>query len=62
MHILMWIKKNDKKDKWPAKLNPDKARRQEKIKYYYFHNDHRHTAEECRQLKDEIERLIRMAL
>ncbi|KAJ9135165.1 hypothetical protein P3X46_032376 [Hevea brasiliensis] len=28
-------------------------------KYYHFHDDHKHTIDECWQLKDEIERLIR---
>lgn len=58
-HILIWIRKNDKEVRWPSKLNLNKASRRDKTKYYRFHEDHGHTTEECQQLKDKIERLIR---
>ncbi|KAJ9180643.1 hypothetical protein P3X46_008859 [Hevea brasiliensis] len=34
------------------------ANQRDKKKYYHFHDDHRHTTDECQQLKDKIERLI----
>lgn len=57
--MLIWIKKNDKDVRWAPKLNLDKASKQDRTKYRYFHEDYGHTTEECRQLKDEIKRLIR---
>ncbi|KAG8654251.1 hypothetical protein MANES_05G115333v8 [Manihot esculenta] len=51
--------KKDKEVRWPSKHNPKKAGRRDSMKYYCFHEDHEHAIEECRQLKDEIERLIR---
>lgn len=49
----------EKKIKLLAKLNPDKTSKRDKTNYFYFYENHGHTMEECRQLKDEIERLIR---
>lgn len=48
MHSLMWIRKNDKKVRWPTKLNLDKASRRDRMKDCRFHEDHRHTTEGCR--------------
>ncbi|XP_057997721.1 uncharacterized protein LOC131176668 [Hevea brasiliensis] len=45
--------------KWLKKLNPDIVGKRDKGKFYRFHEDYGHTTNECRQLKDEIERLIR---
>ncbi|XP_028549395.1 uncharacterized protein LOC114579338 [Dendrobium catenatum] len=42
--------------KWPYPLKPN-VRNQEQ--YCHFHRSHGHTTEACRQLKGEIERLIR---
>ncbi|XP_043694370.1 uncharacterized protein LOC122645089 [Telopea speciosissima] len=42
----------------PAKMVKP-AHERNKNKYCWFHQDHGHDAEECRQLKDEIEALIR---
>lgn len=58
-HVLVWIKKSDKEVRWPTELNSNKASKQDRTKYYRFCEDHGHTIEEYRQLKDEIERLIR---
>ncbi|GAV61233.1 hypothetical protein CFOL_v3_04761 [Cephalotus follicularis] len=43
---------------WPEKLrSPEENRNVEK--YYRYHRDHGHDTEECRQLKNQIEDLIR---
>lgn len=55
----MWNRKNDKEVRWLIKLNPEKARRRDRTKHCRFYKDHGHTTEECRQLKDKIERLIK---
>lgn len=52
-------RKNEKKIRWSAKLNSNKASSRDKTMYCRFHKDYKHTIEECRELKDEIERLIR---
>lgn len=59
IRIPIWIRKNDKEVRRPTKLNPEKAKRQDRSKYNHFHEAHSHTIEECRQLKDEIKMLIR---
>lgn len=58
-NILMLIRKNNKEVRWPIKLNPDKTSKQDRTKYYRLHEDHGHTTEECRHVKDEIKRLIK---
>lgn len=42
-----------------TKLNLEKAEKRDITKYCHFHEDHGHMTEECKQLKDEIKRLIR---
>ncbi|XP_059627212.1 uncharacterized protein LOC132270005 [Cornus florida] len=44
--------------KWPPKLKSDPARRP-RDKYCRFHKDHGHATEDCFDLKDQIETLIR---
>ncbi|GAV85004.1 hypothetical protein CFOL_v3_28444, partial [Cephalotus follicularis] len=44
---------------WPEKLRSP-AERRDVEKYYRYHRDHGHDTEECRQLKNQIEDLIRM--
>ncbi|XP_059630073.1 uncharacterized protein LOC132273054 [Cornus florida] len=44
--------------KWPSKLKSDPLRRP-RDKYYRFHRDHGHITEDCIDLKDQIENLIR---
>ncbi|MQL98070.1 hypothetical protein Taro_030767 [Colocasia esculenta] len=43
---------------WPPRMHPD-PRRHNQDKYCRFHFDHGHNTFECRQLKDEIESLIK---
>ncbi|XP_022897676.1 uncharacterized protein LOC111411368 [Olea europaea var. sylvestris] len=46
---------------WPKPmLTPSGKRNQSK--YFHFHRDHGHDTEECLQLKEEIERLLRRGL
>ncbi|PKU74151.1 hypothetical protein MA16_Dca020127 [Dendrobium catenatum] len=42
--------------KWPHPLKPNIGNQDQ---YCHFHRSHGHTTEACRQLKEEIERLIR---
>ncbi|KAL8108705.1 hypothetical protein AgCh_008657 [Apium graveolens] len=55
--ILMEIEK-DRDIRWPKPLKADPAKL-DKGKYCRFHKDVGHDTDECRQLKDEIEFLIR---
>ncbi|KAJ9168388.1 hypothetical protein P3X46_019918 [Hevea brasiliensis] len=55
----MWIQEVGHDIKWPRKLKADNLGRRDQNKYCHFHDDHGHTTDECRQLKDEIEWLIR---
>ncbi|XP_059629713.1 uncharacterized protein LOC132272621 [Cornus florida] len=45
--------------KWPPKLKSDSKRRP-RDKYCRFHKDYRHATEDCFDLKDQIETLIRI--
>ena len=44
--------------KWPRPLHSSPNVRDKK-KYYRFHKDHGHYIEDCRDLKEQIEELIR---
>ncbi|XP_074342535.1 uncharacterized protein LOC141680125 [Apium graveolens] len=55
--ILIEIEK-DKDFKWPKPLRGDPEKR-DKSRYCRFHKDAGHDLDDCRQLKDEIEYLIR---
>ncbi|XP_010245597.1 PREDICTED: uncharacterized protein LOC104589103 [Nelumbo nucifera] len=44
--------------KWPPRLRGDPATRNRNV-YCHFHRDHGHSTENCRNLCDEIEELIR---
>ena len=44
--------------KWPRPLHSSPNVRDKK-KYYYFHKDHDHYTKDCRNLKEQIEELIR---
>ena len=48
----------DRDIRWPKPLKADPAKL-DKSKYCRFHKDVGHDTDECRQLKDEIEFLIR---
>ena len=55
--ILMQIK-DEHYLKWPRPLRSSPNIR-DKNKYYQFHKDHSHNIEDCRDLKEQIEGLIR---
>ncbi|XP_065623881.1 uncharacterized protein LOC136065108 [Quercus suber] len=55
--MLMQIK-DDPSLKWPKKMKGDPNKRN-KNKYCRFHRDHRHDMDECYDLKQQIENLIR---
>ena len=55
--ILMEIEK-DKDVRWPKALRTDPEKRNKSL-YCRFHKDTGHNTDDCRQLKDEIEYLIR---
>ncbi|MQL83717.1 hypothetical protein Taro_016210 [Colocasia esculenta] len=44
--------------RWPPRMSSD-SRRRNQDKYCRFHRDHGHDTSKCRQLKDEIESLIK---
>ena len=50
--------KDDPSLNWPEKIEGDPNKRN-KNKYCRFHRDHRHDTNECYDLKQEIENLIR---
>ena len=55
--VLMQIK-DDPSLKWPEKMKGDPNKRN-KSKYCRFHRDHGHDTDECFDLKQQIENLIR---
>ena len=55
--VLMQIK-DDPSLKWPEKMKGD-PNKSNKNKYCRFHKDHRHDTDECYNLKQQIENLIR---
>ena len=55
--ILMEIEK-DKDVRWPKPLRMEGERKNQHL-YCRFHKDNGHNTDDCRQLKDEIEFLIR---
>ena len=55
--VLMQIK-DDPSLKWPEKMKGDPNKRN-KNKYCRFHRDHGHDTDECYDLKQQIENLIR---
>ena len=55
--VLMQIK-DDPSLKWPQKMKGDPSKRN-KNKYCRFHRDHGHDTDECFDLKQQIENLIR---
>ena len=50
--------KDDPSLKWPKKMKGDSNKRN-RNKYYRFHRDHGHDANECFDLKQQITNLIR---
>ena len=50
--------KDDPSLKWPEKMKGDSNKRN-KNKYYCFHRDHEHDIDECYDLKQQVENLIR---
>ena len=55
--VFMQIK-DDPSLKWPEKMKGDPNKRN-RNKYCCFHRDHRHDTDECFDLKQQIENLIR---
>ena len=55
--VLMQIK-DDPSLKWPEKMKGD-PNKYNKNKYCRFHRDHGHNTDECYDLKQQIENLIR---
>ena len=44
--------------KWPNKMAGDPTNRNQNL-YYHYHQDHGHTTEDCRNLWDHLEQLVR---
>ena len=55
--VLMQIKE-DPSLKWLEKMKGD-SNKHNRNKHCYFHKDHRHDTDECYDLKQQIENLIR---
>ena len=43
---------------WPNKMTGDPVNRNQNL-YYHYHQDYRHTTEDCRNLWDHLEQLVR---
>ena len=50
--------KNEPFFKWPNKMAGDPVNRNQKL-YSHYHQDHGHTTEDCRNLWDHLEQLVR---
>ena len=50
--------KNESFFKWPNKMAGDPMRRNQSL-YCHYHQDHGHTTENCRNLWDHLEQLVR---
>ena len=50
--------KNELFFKWPNKMAGDPVNRNQKL-YSHYHQDHGHTTEDCRNLWDHLEQLVR---
>ncbi|GAV83833.1 hypothetical protein CFOL_v3_27278, partial [Cephalotus follicularis] len=55
---ILAVEKDKVPIQWPEKMRSP-AEKRDKEKYYRYHRDHGHDTEECRQLKNQIEDLIR---
>ena len=55
--VLMQIK-DDLSLKWLERMKGDPSK-QNKSKYYHFHRDHGHNMDECYDLKQQVEALIK---
>ena len=44
--------------KWPNKMAGDPSNRNQNL-YYHYHQDHGHATEDCRNLWDHLEQLVR---
>ena len=50
--------KNESFFKWPNKIGEDPMRRNQSL-YCQYHQDHRHTTEDCRNLWDHLDQFVR---
>ena len=55
--MLMQIR-DDPSLKWPERMKGDPSKRN-KSKYFHFHHDHEHDMEECYDLKQQIDVLVK---
>ncbi|XP_030964678.1 uncharacterized protein LOC115985934 [Quercus lobata] len=50
--------KNEPFFKWPSKMAGDPSKRNQNL-YCHYHQDHRHTTEDCRNLRNHLDQLVR---